>query len=457
MKARDMKQDKPKSIEKSFIRDGLVIYEMVGDPDTETLSYVKYDRLSDQVELCDQVEQNGHTYIPPQNKLAFSGTLLLPTFPAEYESFSELLENIRSYINAYLELPTDYLLIASYYVILSWVYDCFETIPYLRARGEYGTGKSRFLKVIGSLCYRPCFAGGSSTVSPIFRLIDLYGGMTLVLDEADFRFSGPDAEIIKILNTGYSKGMPVLRTEGEKVRVPTAYNTYGPKILATRKEFEDLALESRCLTNYMTPRTRKDIPLHLPKNFDRISNELRNQLLMFRLKHYGEYEIDEKQAIDGVEPRINQVLLPLFALADTDEMRDELRQFAMKHAKTQVSNRSESLEGAVLAVIVDLAKDGPYIKMMRIAEKLNDSRTKEQGEYKISPTKIGRVNKTSFGFETRVINGGTELIWNEQSGIGLCDRFGVEYVKHISDLDQVEDVGFIEDLFGNKLSGSDGK
>lgn len=453
MKARDMKQNKP--IEKSFMVDGGYIYEMVADPDTETLAYVKYDRLSGQLDICNDVTINENIYIPPQNKLAFSGTMLLPTFPAEYESFASLLENVRSYIDTYLEIPTDYLMIASYYVILSWVYDCFETIPYLRARGEYGTGKSRFLKVIGSLCYRPCFAGGSSTVSPIFRLIDLYGGMTLVLDEADFRFSGPDAEIIKILNTGYAKGTPVLRTEGDRVRVPTAYVTYGPKVIATRKEFEDQALESRCLTNYMMPKTRRDIPLHLPKNFDRITKEIRNQLLMFRLKHYGEYEVNEKDVIEGLEPRINQVLLPLFAIADTDEMRDELREFAKKHAKIQVSSRSESIEALVFSAIIDASKESQYIKIKEVAHKINEGRTKEQGEFAIPPARIGKINKTSFGFITRQVHGVTELVWDEARGMTLCGRYGIEYQIPSLDLNKVEEVEMVEDLFGAKLLGPD--
>lgn len=445
-----------KPFEKSFLTNGKYLYEMVGDPEKRELTYVQYDRLTGEMGQVQSITKDDHVYIPPQSELGFSGTILLPTKPAEYGSLSELLDSIRSFIDSYLELPSDYLLIASYYVLLTWVYDCFETIPYLRARGEYGTGKSRFLRVIGSLCYRACFAGGSSTVSPIFRIIEMYGGITLVLDEADFRFSGPDVEIVKILNTGYAKGTPVLRTEGDKIKTPKSYNTFGPKILATRKEYSDLALESRCLTNYMTPKTRRDIPIHLPKGFNRLAREIRNQLLMFRLKHYGAYEVDEKQALEGVEPRINQVLLPLFALADTDEMRQELSQFALNHAKKQTEYRAESLAGEILSVVVEIAREGQYVSVKQVAAKLNERRDKEQGERPISPAKIGRVNKESYGFQRRVVNGKTELIWDEQRGVSLCERFGIPYSSPLN-LDKVEDVGFVEDLFGSKLSPPDGE
>lgn len=443
------KMKKPRPLESSFLVDGKYLYEMVGDPESEVLAYVRYDRLTGEKELVDIAEKDYVEYMPPQNNLPFTGTILLPTYPEPYGSFTDLLGSIRDFINLYLELPANYLLIASYYVMLSWVFDGFEAIPYLRARGEYGTGKSRFLKVVGSLCYRPCFAGGSSTVSPIFRLIEMYKGLTLILDEADFRFSGPDSEIVKVLNCGYMKGMPVLRTEGEKVRVPTAYNTFGPKLIATRKEFTDLALESRCLTNYMTPMTRKDIPLHLPKGFERLARDIRNQLLMFRLEHYGSYEIDENLGMKGVEPRINQVLLPMFAIAQDEESREELREFALAHAKSQVSSRGETIEAEVLQAVVELSQTAQFIPVKEIVQMINKGRDKEQGEYMVSPHKVGRVNKTSFGFDTRRVKGMTEILWNHELGRSLCERYGVALPEGDPEVE------FVEDLFGGKLSAPD--
>jgi len=80
-----------------------------------------------------------------------------------------------------------------------------------RVRGDAGSGKSRFLLAVGSLCYKPIFASGASTVSPIFRLIDTFRG-TLVVDESDWRQTDEKAEVVKILNNGNGKGFPVLRS-----------------------------------------------------------------------------------------------------------------------------------------------------------------------------------------------------------------------------------------------------
>src|SRR5204863_8860180 len=105
-----------------------------------------------------------------------------------------------------------FLQVASFYLLFTWVYDDFNELPYLRLRGDPGCGKTRFLLTVGSLCYKPIFASGASTVSPLFRLLDAIRG-TLIIDEGDFRFSDEKAEIVKILNNGNARGFPVLRSE----------------------------------------------------------------------------------------------------------------------------------------------------------------------------------------------------------------------------------------------------
>src|SRR5690606_35505509 len=124
----------------------------------------------------------------------------------------DLVQRIQTFIHTYLDVGPFYERLAAYYVLLTWLYDLFETLPYLRALGDYGTGQTRFLQAIGSLCYRPMFVSRASTTSPIFRMIDMFQ-RTLVIDEADFRNSDAKAEIIKILNVCYYRGGGVLRSE----------------------------------------------------------------------------------------------------------------------------------------------------------------------------------------------------------------------------------------------------
>jgi hypothetical protein len=319
-------QEKKKTIKRyrGFIKDGSILYEMLSDGEFE--GFIKYDSLTGNQEIVSKVIIGDIEYLPPTGGLVRSGTIKLPTMTLEYGSDKSLYEAVKFFIHKYVDLPDDYLVLSSLYVLLSWLYDCFDVVPYLRVIGDFGTGKSRFLQAVGSITYKACFAGGATTVSPIFRIIELYKGVTLVFDEADFRFSGPDAGITKILNCGYMKGMPVLRTEGDsKSREPKSFDVYGPKIIATRGSFEDTALESRCLTQIMSGKPRKGIPRHLPKDFEEEALELRNKLLKFRFDKYFNTTVDESEEMEKLDARINQVALPILSILDDEGVKEEVR------------------------------------------------------------------------------------------------------------------------------------
>src|SRR5437867_10921114 len=182
---------------------------------------------------------NGQRLVPysPRNNLLTNEVVLFPSEPVEYESEQELVEGIKAFIHRYVDISPLFEQIASYYVLFSWVYDAFNELPYLRLRGDTGSGKTRFLLTVGSLCYKPIFARGASTVSPLFRILDSMRG-TLIVDEGDFRFSDEKAELVKILNNGNGRGFPVLRSESVSGREfsPRAYSVFGPKLIARSEE-----------------------------------------------------------------------------------------------------------------------------------------------------------------------------------------------------------------------------
>ena len=193
--------------------------------DGDTLIELVYDREKRKTALAVSrfgglwnIEQEvkigtGETLVPyaANNNLIANECVLLPSTPVDYGFKDELLGDIRAFLHRYVDLSPLFEQIAAYYVLLTWVHDAFGELPYLRLRGDYGTGKTRGLLAIGSLCYKSFFASGASTVSPIFHTLDAFGG-TLVLDEADMPFSDAKAELVKILNNGTVKGMPVLRS-----------------------------------------------------------------------------------------------------------------------------------------------------------------------------------------------------------------------------------------------------
>ncbi|NIQ03929.1 MAG: hypothetical protein GWM98_29240, partial [Nitrospinaceae bacterium] len=97
-------------------------------------------------------------------------------------------------------------------------------------------------------------------------------------------------EMVKILNNGNVKGFPVLRIEvsNNKEFNPRAFQVFGPKLVATRGNYEDRALESRFITEDMgQTRLREDIPINLPSQYKEEALRLRNKLLLFRFRNFG--------------------------------------------------------------------------------------------------------------------------------------------------------------------------
>ena len=268
----------------------------------------------------------------------------------------------RSYIHRYVGLSERFELLAAHYALFTWVHDRFAELPYLRLRGDFGTGKTRFLLTVGSICRTPIFASGASSVSPIFHLLDQFRG-TLILDEADFRFSDATADIAKILNNGNVKGFPVLRSESKdgKEFNPRAFNVFGPKLVGMRGHFDDPALESRFLTENAGGKLRHDIPVNLPEEQRFEALRLRNKLLMFRGQNYFRYE--ETPAFLGgeLEPRLNQILSPLAAVMEDEGAREALLAFAKESHDLLQVERDASIEAQVLTVIRLLSETASVI------------------------------------------------------------------------------------------------
>lgn len=297
--------------------------------------------------------------VPATNNLIKHGALLLPGKPEAFGSTGKLIEAIQSHIFRYVDLSERFQRIASYYILLTWVYDAFNELPYLRLRGDFGSGKTRALVVIGSLCYKAFFASGASTVSPIFHTLDTFRG-TLIFDEADFRFSDEKSELVKIFNNGNAKGFPVLRTAVtvKKEFDPRAFNVFGPKIVAMRRSFEDQALESRFLTEEMGQRSlRDDIPINLPDAQKEEARSLRNQLLMYRFQSLERIRVDESLVDPSLSPRLNQILVPLLSIIDDERLQEEVRDSVKSFDHELYAERSASAEAGILEVLAELLSE----------------------------------------------------------------------------------------------------
>ncbi len=349
----------------------------------------------------------GRRLVPysPGNNLLKNDVVLLPSGPEEFGSEATLVVEIQSFIHRYVDVSPLFEKIASYYVLLSWVYDSFNELPYLRLRGDPGSGKTRFLLTVGALCYKPIFASGASTVSPIFRILDAFRG-TLIIDEGDFRFSDERAEIVKILNNGNARGFPVLRSEVKSREFnPRAYAVFGPKLVATRGFFEDRALESRCITEEMGQfRLREGIPISLPEVQKREALQLRNKLLLFRFRNHARHGAVESFVDRAIEPRLNQIFVPLLSIIDDPQARKDLGDLARRYNRELIAERGMDTEAQVLEVIRDLLAAEERLSVKEITSWFAD-RHRDEYKVEITPKWVGGIIRKKLHLKTQKSHG----------------------------------------------------
>jgi DNA primase len=454
-----------------YLHEHLV--DLVYDEERQAVRFaVRYP--SGKFDVVPHLDLKGIRYFPGDADVAITkGALLLPKILGPELDEVQLVKKIDKFIYDYYDFGGDrfYPRVSAYYVMLSWLADVFTKgtmIPYLRAMGDYGTGKTRLIWTIGVLCRRPLLVNGGSKPAAIRRMIDKWHP-TMVVDEADFKGSDEASDMMKIYNGGNQVGNPIIITGkdsggGFQVEI---YDVYGPKLIAARKEAFDKAFGSRCLT-YETVggEMREDIPIGFPPEFWTRATEIRGHLLAYRMRHWQpETAVDYSHVDRSLPNRLNQVITPLRAIIRDQTLFDEMNEFVKKYAEHATSDRYLSFTARVLEGIVRAWAWGPinggtiedisrvYLKdVAACVNDIIDEMNKKMGDDWEAPTSDeGKSKKESGKVTSRKVSdnmtkylnlhtlrstagptayrGTMYLEWEEKRMRSLCTRWGVEYLE----------------------------
>jgi hypothetical protein len=412
-------EEKQNIIEKSSVIYGGNRFEQIYDPKSNTSYYMGWDINKQEVIRLEYIENGFTTYFPINDDLLQKKAVILANDATDYISIRDLEMCIDVFINTWLEISDEHRQKAVWYIMLSWVFERLNTIPYLRALGDYGTGKTRYLDVIGGLCYKPLYVGGSVRAAPIYRIIDRWRG-TAIFDEFNLQKSSESEDIIQILNNGYQKGKPVLRCDATNYEKVNAFDPFCPKILASRKEFSDRALESRCITEIMHQASRDDIPSDFTREFYEQRDILQNKLLMYRLQNINVIDPDESRHVNfgSIEPRVKQSFAPFTVLFQHD--KDTMKRFVeyVQRVNDQlVVDNSQSLDGMIVNHYLQMkANSEPYVTPQEIRNQIvNDGgatdkldartigrRLKPLG-FNINHKRIGKQTIREVSIDTKIL------------------------------------------------------
>lgn len=344
--------------EQSFHESETHLYEEIiqeGKP-----VFIAFEKKTGNISYLSSIDYPNFRIVPIHSAEITEGAVTLPTGVEDYGSALALVEEIKKFIYSYVDLPDIWQELSTWYIMMAWIYDRLNTISYLRFQGDTGCGKSRALDVIGRLCYKPLMMAGAVTPAPIYREIRRFRG-TVILEEADFKDTTEKGEVITILNCGFERNRPVIRCSRDNPDNLEILPCFGPKVFATRFKFNDIALEARCLTHVMEETDREDIsPLLGSKFFIRIGN-LRNKLLLWRLKNLNSIDPDAVEEIEiagdnYLEPRLKQLGLP-FAIPfkDQPDVLERFKDFLRIYQAEKIEERYESTQGRVVTGLFKMA------------------------------------------------------------------------------------------------------
>ncbi len=384
--------------------DGKEAFFLLYDPKTDSVEKVGELRLPD-----------GRVVKPIFNEDVRNRIVLLPSEAEEYGSEEELRRELREFLDRWHEAPDDLSReLDVEYVRLTYFQDLLPQLPYRRNLAPWGRGKSAWIDAVGSVCYRAVSLAGCDTDKSIVRTLHLWRG-TALIDEADFGDSSLYAFIIKILNIGYDRRRGwYRRCDDNNQRRVVAYYVYGAKLLATRKRYRDVALESRCITTIGRENVNP-MPLFRMERFEAEAQRLRNKLILWRLRNYHRFkemvrelespEIAERlyDGAEGLSSRVKQIILPLWLIAG-DSMRKTLVELAQRFdAQLKAADPAYQLEAEAREAVRSLVSGGGGVNVGNVVNVLYGGPRSDEAYYQIPLNEISKrlLELRGYGEVTR--------------------------------------------------------
>jgi hypothetical protein len=397
-----------------------ILLETIYDRKTGTLKFAVSKDGGD-INVIDTWNESIPNYRPKFTEDIRLGRVSLPRGYREFVNRRTLLAEIQDFIHKYVDIDPGFEEVAARYVMMTWVYDKFHKIPYLKVMGQWGSGKSRFLDVMAAITYHASYLGEAVTPANIYRWINEYPG-TLILDEANFGDTSNQSIITQILNNGYKREGGVMRcSQGSADYRPIFYPTFGPKILAAHYSYDDPSLETRFLSTITYQTKRKDIPFSLPNRHDwEEANILKEKLLYFRLKNWGRISLKKiPNCLKNLNPRFIEIFSPLLLITGDDEMSMEFNKFLKDYSSDFLAQMGLSDEGRVAEEIISLFRPGGDLFIKELAKSINQSRN---GTGRWSVKKVGKII-SALGLKKHRKTAGTTVIVGQEEIDQLKKRF----------------------------------
>lgn len=277
------------------------------------------------------------------------------------EDGAALVRNIESFLTRYMVLRTHTALPSALWVLMTYVFDAFDAVPYLVITSPTPRcGKTRLLECLELVVAEPRRASNISEAA-LFRTIQKFRP-TLLLDEAE-TLSGKSerAEYLRqILNAGNRRGAVVTRCVGQGANLDAEdFSVFCPKVLAGVGSFPQTITDRAIVIAMQRRKESEPVARFLYRQVEPRAKALRERAERFAAERREEIvaAYDGAPELDFIADRDAEAWAPLFAiLAVGDPKRlPELRACAehLTHSKS-ANAEDDSLDLRLLADVRDV-------------------------------------------------------------------------------------------------------
>jgi len=174
------------------------------------------------------------------------------------------------------------------------------------------------------------------------------------------------------------------------------------------------------------------VPINLPPAFKEEARALRNKLLLYRFHRRAHVKLDESLADPALEPRLNQILLPLLSVVSDTRLRAALKDAARESQSALVAERGLSIEAQVLQVLAELMQraEGAGVPVGAVCAALSQRHGHEY-ERPITDRWVGAIVRKRLNLRAYKSHGVYVIPAAQRLDIEqLCSRYGIELPSH---------------------------
>lgn len=272
---------------------------------------------------------------------------------------SVLAEIVEDHVRRFYFFSDDrYYKIITLYIVMTYYYEAFSSIPYLYLNGEKGSGKSTLAAIVDCFSFNSKFAI-DITESAMYRSITLEGG-TFILDELETltsRAKSQESKFAAILKGGYYKEGRIFRTNTDQNNKTEAYSVYGPKVLCNIFGLDDV-IEDRCIQIkipkvLLTADMKKENLQNWKQEHQTEREEITSKLALSALKHFKDViQISAKSYVSTTSSRLSQILLPMITIAKLCDLRENRRNLILNPVEDVMA-----LSGTYEKTFIDFYED----------------------------------------------------------------------------------------------------